>query len=438
VEGKLRRLIIAGILAVAAVPSLVAGEPVMTLEQCIESALNANAKIIVANEKQNESEAAIKEAAAGFLPKLSGSGSITLLHEAPYMLLDMPTLPVQKIETSATDLYNVSASFTQPLFAGGKIVNGYRLAEQGRCISEWQLKAARRDVIRDVTQAYYTVTAARMSLVALDTSIALLEQIVKDLKNAVEVGIRGEHELLQAEVQLQNQRMVRQQAANGVTAAQGRLAVLIGRSIDEPVNVSDSIVEPVSFDIPELESLLKKLRTEMPELRQMDHQLRILELSAKIAGSAYLPILVTSAGFSGQVVGVDDREFQDSWTVSLALKWDIFDWGAALQKKKQMLSQVRQLNTTKEELTKNMELAVRTGYLAVKDAYDNIAITRKSIEQSRRAYEITYDKFGQGLVPNSELMTAQSTKLQSEISYFKSLSDYYSKRADIEYLFSSK
>ena len=56
----MRRLIIAGILAVAAVPSLVAGEPVMTLDQCIESALNANAKIIVANEKQNESEAAIR------------------------------------------------------------------------------------------------------------------------------------------------------------------------------------------------------------------------------------------------------------------------------------------------------------------------------------------------------------------------------------------
>ena len=148
----------------------------------------------------------------------------------------------------------------------------------------------------------------------------------------------------------------------------------------------------------------------------MDHQLRILELSAKIAGSAYFPMLVTSAGFSGQVIGVDDREFQDSWTLSLALKWDIFDWGAALQKKKQMLSQVRQLNTTKEELTKNMELAVRTGYLAVKDAFDNIAITRKSIEQSKRAYDITYDKFGQGLVPNSELLTAQSTKLQSEIS----------------------
>ena len=50
-------------------------------------------------------------------------------------------------------------------------------------------------------------------------------------------------------MQLQNQKMVRQQAANGVTAAQGKLAVLIGRSIDESVNVSDSIVEPVSFDI---------------------------------------------------------------------------------------------------------------------------------------------------------------------------------------------
>ncbi|NLG19634.1 MAG: TolC family protein [Fibrobacter sp.] len=434
----MRRLLLMGFMVAAVSPSGAEEQPVMTLEQCIESALSANAKVVVADEKLIEKEAAIKEAATGFLPKLSGSGSVSVLLEAPSMIMEIPMMPVQKIQTSARDNYSVSASFTQPLFAGGKIVNGYRIAEQARCVSEWQLKAARKDVTRDVTQAYYTVTAARKSLVALDTSIALLEQIVKDLKNAVEVGMRGEHELLQAEVQLQNQKMVRQQAANGVTAARGRLAVLIGKSINEPVNVTDSIVEPVSFDLPELESLIGKIGTEMPELKQMDHQLRILELSAKIAGSAYWPMLFTAAGFSGQVIGIDDREFQDSWSLSLALKWDIFDWGAALQKKKQMLSQARQLNTTKEEITKNMELAVKTGYLAVKDAFDNIAITRKSIEQSRRAYDITYDKFGQGVVPNSELMTAQSTMLQSEIAYYKSLSDYYSKRADIEYLFSSK
>lgn len=415
-----------------------AGEDVLTLDQCIDEALKSNLNLEVAGEKVQESEATIKEASTYFLPKLSSSAGVTRQAEAPTMYFG----PLGgKIPVGEENVYNASASLSQPLFTGGKILNGYIVAGHVKSVSEWGLEAAKKDVIRDVTQAYYTVLAAKRSLVALDTSIVLLTQIVKDLKNAVDVGMRGEHELLQSQVKLQNQKMVRRQAANGVIAATGQLGLLMGRQMDHQLAVCDSISEPDSFQMPSLDTLIQRVDIRQPELKQMEHQLRILDLNAKIADAIYYPSVFANAGFTGQTQGLradNSFEFKDSWTVSLMLQWNIFDWGAAREKRKQIESQIRQTELSMKDVKNKMKLAVQTGYLSLKDAFDNIAVTSTSIVQSKRAYDITYDKFQQGLVPNSELLTAQSSRLESEISYYRALSDYYSKRADLEYLISSK
>jgi len=341
--------------------------------------------------------------------------------------------------TSRNYAITASATLTQPIYMGGVISNGIKIARQSKDIYNLQVTAVQRDVIKDITQAYYTVLGIQKSIIALDTSIALLEQISNDLKNSVEVGIRGEHELLQTEVQLLNQKIARQQTYSGLVAAKGRLATLTGRNIDEDLILADTIIEPQSFDIPSLDTLRERMRSSLPEIKQLDKQIQINEITRKITRAAYLPNVFGNASFSGQTNTYgDDLKFKDTWTVSLMAKWNIYDWGATHQKEMQSVSQEKQLKLTREELLNGMELLLRTNYLSLKDAFDNIEITRKGIEQSKRSYEIAYDKFGQGLSTYIELLTAQSTKLQSEILYYNAIKDYYSKRAELEYYINLK
>ena len=49
----------------------------------------------------------------------------------------------------------LTATITQPLFAGGRLLNNYKFAQLGVDFSSIQYEVGRQDLILDVTQAYY-------------------------------------------------------------------------------------------------------------------------------------------------------------------------------------------------------------------------------------------------------------------------------------------
>jgi outer membrane protein TolC len=410
--------------------------PGMDLDSCIARALQANSGLKRAEEKTIEGDAMVREARAGFLPQLSASAGYSYLDEQPTMTLPemMPGAGEATVTMGNANSANAMVSLSQPLFTGGKLLNGYQMARHNRESIIQESRAAKKDLVRDVTKAYYSVLTARRSLVALESSIKLMEQIVTDLSNAVEVGMRGEHELLQAKVQLLNQQLAQRRARNGVKATEGRLATLLGLPLDHQLPLEDTIPEPTQPLEISRENLLLRARTELPEIKAMESRLASVQALERLTAGQYLPNLVAAAAYNGQTQGIDELSWQDNMVLSLNAQWNIFDWGAAHQKKLQVRSQKRQLELAIEELRSNMEFMTRTNVLALEEAREAIEISRLSVDQSRRSYAVTYDQFAEGLVPNSDVLNAQTVRLQSELAYFQALSDYHAKRADLEYL----
>ncbi|MDG5816142.1 TolC family protein [Chitinispirillales bacterium ANBcel5] len=436
----MRKAMVIAILSLLCIASVsTSGENrVMTLEKCIEQALQSNFNLKAAREKVTETEAGVREALAGYMPQVSTSASYTRLINEP----DVPDLPLpadQQFSLPGFDvernIYNASVTVNQPLFTGGRTRAGHQMAKEATNAADNERIATEKELIKDVTQAYYTVLSSRRSLEAIDSSITLLEQLVTDLKNGVEVGMRGEHELLQAQVQLSNQQLTRRQAQSGADAATGFLANLMGLPIDKELLLDDDIPSPSGFEMPELEDLKRSVRRDNPGIKALENQLSVIENQKRIIRSQNLPNIFASGSYSGDKGGSSLGDgWDDNWTVSLALQWNIFDGGAVRQQQRQAQSQYTQLCHRLDYLRSMMEYQVRTEYMALQDAYEAIAISQKGLEQSRRSYEVTYDKFHQGVVPNSELLNAQNSRLQSEIAYYTALSDFYSKLADLEYL----
>lgn len=413
----------------AAVAGLSAQEKALTVDDCIKMAMENNVKVEIAREKINEKTAGVKEASASMLPKVSASANYTRLGEAPTMEFNG-----MQFKAGNENMYSTSLSVTQPLYTGGKITTGRRMASMGLSASEYQRDAAEKDVTKDVKKAYYSVLAARKSLVSLDSSIALMEVLVRDMGNAVDVGMRGENEKLQAEVQLLNQKLTRQQAASGAEVATDMLCALIGKPIGDSLVLVEDLEAPEAFTLPSLESLQAKATKNYPEVKALEEQLAIVEASKKLAEASYLPNVLASAGLSGKSTGVDELKWQNDQSISLLLQWDLYDGGAAWQKRAQAVSQMRQLSLTLQDLRTNLELMVKNNYNSLKVAFEGLEIARKSIEQAKKSYDITYDKFQQGLVISSELLNVQNSRLMSEINYYRALSDYFSKRAELDYL----
>jgi outer membrane protein TolC len=437
----------AGLFTVPAFSAILTQSGPLTLEQCVAMALESNLRIEIANEKITQQNLAVKEAATSQLPKLSAQAAYTRLHEATTVSGLAPLFPdpTTGVSTSVVpfelnlgaNAYTAGVTLTQPIYTGGRITNAKQIAQYGLSASEWQHKSTVREIRRDVTTAYYNVLAARKSLVALDSAIAMMEVLTRDLSNAVDVGMRGEHELLQAQVQLLNQRLSRQQAASRANAAADFLSTLIGNPVNRPLNLVGEIDSPDGLNMPDVTVLQAQAREASADLKALEDQLSIVEASARIAGATYVPTVAAIASYSGQGTTFD-RDAPGGWkngaSVSLVAQWEFFDGGAARQKKRQAHSQMRQVELGMENLKIMLDMQVKNNMTSLEDAFLSIETSRKNIEQSKRSYEISYDKFKEGVLLSSELLNAQNLTLQAEISYYAALSNFYARQAELDYL----
>ncbi|MDR2592718.1 MAG: TolC family protein [Chitinispirillales bacterium] len=454
------------ILILTALASLASAQEALTLDQCVKMALQSNLRIETAGEKLNELDAAILEAAATQKPKLSATGSYTRLIPQPSGSQRVPVaanlapfqnaidsgyfgmIPRDKLfaplvyqdfeATMSGNIYSLGLTLNHVLYSGGKIQNAKKISEQSREAAEWQLKSAIREIRRDVTKAYYTALAAKTSITALDNAISLMEVMVKDLGNAVDVGIRGENDLLQAKVQLANQRLQRKQAATGAQTAHDYLSTLIGVPVNTPVTLAEEMIAPETFRLPELPSLQAKARDVSTDIKALEKQLQILETSLLITDAANIPSVFASAGYSGgqSAGGAEKGKFtwKNNGTLTVGAQWDIYDGGAVKHKRAQTLSQKRQLNLAIENIKTNLDLAVKNNCATLTDAYESLEVDIENIAQTKRSYEISYDKFQVGLMLSSEVLNEQNKILQAEITYYAALSTYYSRLADLDYL----
>ena len=453
----MKKMIIASISIMILTAFAVAQAP-LTLDQCVKMALESNLRIETAGEKLNELDAAILEAGTNQMPKLSAQASYTRIIPQPsgsqkapigadlikaqtdYQGAFAPLIYKDFEAKMSGNIYSVGLTLNHVIYSGGKIENAKKISERSREAAEWQLKSTIREIRRDVTKAYYNALAANRSITALDSAISLMTVMVRDLGNAVDVGMRGENDLLQAKVQLANQRLARKQAATGAQAAHDYLSTLIGVPVNSPVTLVEEMDAPTSFSLPELSSMQTKAREVSTDVKALEKQVEMIETSLLITNAANIPTVFASAGYSGGQSAGSAKENEFTWknngTATVGAQWDIYDGGAVKHKRAQTLSQKRQLGLTIDNIRANLDMAVKNNRASLADAYESLEVDRESIAQTRRAYEISYDKFQVGLMLSSEVLSAQNLVLQAEITYYAALSTYYSRLADLNYLIS--
>jgi outer membrane protein TolC len=395
----------------------------------------------------------VKESRTGFLPKISASAAAIKLDEAPYM--DMSKLsdflgsimaPLTKTQNApaggnskiimgSDKMYNVVLAVQQPLFTGGKIVNGFKAAQNSlKAVKENESKTE-RDVVLDVKKLFFTILQTERMVEVSDTSIRQLEGIVKDLENMKEQGMVGDPEVMNANVQLYNTQLMRVKAVNGVTLTKSALCNTMGIDWNTSFTLKYDLTEPTNIGITELQTLVQKAQTTQSEVKALEYQRAALKNVVNINKANYLPTIVAAGNYNFKNPNRSyQEEFYSSWDLTLALKMNIFDWGEGYHKSAQANSQLRQLDNSMVQLKNGLAITVEKNYLAVEEAFTKIDLNRKTLVKAQSSYNITLDKFQVGMAKNADLLDAQRILTQAKIDFYNSVTGYYMAHAELEHL----
>ena len=124
--------------------------------------------------------------------------------------------------------YAASVMLRQPVFAGGRIANGNRLAALGVEAAQVKRDLVRKETSASVEQKYWNVVSLQEKMKTLDAAISMVESIRRDAVNAFNAGLVLDLDTLKAGRELNNLLLQKNKLSSGTRIAKMDLFNAIG------------------------------------------------------------------------------------------------------------------------------------------------------------------------------------------------------------------
>ena len=383
-----------------------------TLEECRQMALEQNAKMKVAANKTQMAKQEKHEAVTNFFPSISLTGGAMKADDG---LIQMP-MGEQTMKLLDEGMFG-GATVTMPIFAGGQIYHGNKLAKLGVELSELQLRQTQNEVTLTVDQYYWNIVVLNEKLKTLQHVSALLEKICSDAKAAVDAGIKNRNDLLQVELRKNETQSVVIDIQNNIAICKMLLAQYIGTDMngfDVQTAVSNELSSPEQLYVNHNERLESTV-----EYQLLSKAVDASKLEKRLNAGQFLPMVALQGGYLyNDFMGPSQNSFVGMLNVSIPISWK-----APFSVRKYKLrhqNAVTEFNNGSEQLMIRMQKA----QIDLSNAYQQALIARHSIEQSEENLRLNEQYYKAGTSSMSDLLQAQQLYQQSRDKYAEAYSKY--------------
>lgn len=383
-----------------------------SLEQCQQMALTQNAQMRVAANKTMIAKQEKREAATNFLPSISLAGGAMKADDG---LLQMP-MGGQTLKLLDEGIYG-GAMASLPIFAGGQIYNGHKLATLGLEVSELQLRQTTNEVKLTVEQYYWNIVVLNEKLRTLQQVEILIDKIRSDVKVAVDAGVTNRNDLLQVELRHNEIKSAVINVENNIKVCKMLLAQYVGVdwvNFDVQTMVTADLRSPEYLFVNHAEHLDATV-----EYQLLSKAVDASKLEMRLNKGQFLPTVALSGGYLyNDFMGPSQNSFVGMVNVSIPISWKAPH--SVCKYKYRYQNAVTEFDNGSEQLIIRMQKA----QIDLSNAYQQALIARNSIEQSEENLRLNEQYYKAGTSSMSDLLEAQQLFQQSRDKYAEAYSKY--------------
>ena len=389
-----------------------------TLEDAWKAALTADQRLQASRKNVEANREMLSAAKAERLPAVAIESGYTVLNHSPAASINNPQFPMKQFPLSEDKSLSYKTTLSIPLFTSGRISYGIDAASSG-------LKTAVQDEIKtfldvklSVADAYIGILRAKRGVEVADSNVATLSAHARDVSNFYEQGMITKNDLLSSQVSLADARQRLTQSLNAMNIAHASYNRFLGRPLDQKVAIDDLSAEPVK---PKVEDLTNKALITRPELIVLSEQAEALRFQAASLSSSTWPQLSLSGGYNYQENKY--MVFQNLWSATLGLKWDVFDGGVARHNANALIQKAESLMNLRNDAASIISLQVRQACLDVEETHKRIDVTRNAVAQSEENLKVVKDRYREGVGTNTEVLDAEILRTRSHTNYYNAIYD---------------
>ena len=389
-----------------------------SLAQCKKLALENNARMKNARLEVSSARQTKEEAFTNFFPSLSAS-ALGYNANQPLVEANLGGMPLALLKNGIVGDITV----TQPLFAGGQIVNGNKLAQLGVEVSRFKQEQSEKEVLLTTEVYYWQIISLNEKLKTLAIVEQLVNSLYKDVDAAVKAGVKNRNDLLQVQLRKNSVASDRLQLENGLKLSRMLLGQYVG------IKADSLSIEPISFDEP---ASPEKLRTDhgaalltTPEYQLLAKNVEANRLQQKITVGKYLPTVGIGASYM-----YDDLMDKDNTTAMVFAKVSVplSDWwGGSHAIKKQkfqtMMAQNEQRNNSDLLLIQMQKL-----WNDVEESYKQVKLAEESVVTATENVRLNTNYYQAGTTTLSDLLDSQLLLQQSRNQHTDAYTQYLIKQ----------
>src|ERR1035438_286481 len=400
----------------------------LTIEESIQLGLKNSKNLKISKSKLLGAEAKITETTSQLLPRLSFNAGYTRLSDVPPFEVKLPIFPAPiKIEDVVLDNYALKVSLQQPLFTGFRLLSLKSASEKNRdaAVSDYD-KDANEEAF-NIINAFWNYFKAQKLKDYLDENLKQEDAHLTDTKNFLANDLVTKNDLLKLEVQFASLKLKQIEAENSLNISRALFNKVLGLPISDQTEIEGN--EPkLGITAFNYDSLLSSAMQTRLELIAMDYRLQAGNENVSAAASGWYPAIFLFSDYyynrpNQRIMPTLDK-FKDSWDAGVTLSWDIWNWGYNSSQVEQARQNLNQLNTNKELLKESIEVEVYNNFMALNVAQNKIEVARTGLAQADENYRGIQEKYNVQYATSTDLIDAETSRLQSQTDLINSLVDY--------------
>ncbi len=313
----------------------------------------------------------------------------------------------------------VGATAVQPVFMGGQIVNGSRLAKLGVQAAELQNELTQEKLLQQVEENYWLVVSLQEKKKTIAQAMVFLDTLHRDVTAAFNAGLVTQNDKLKVVLKQHEMESNMLKVNNGITLATMALCQMVGMEYSEQLYLTDTVGEP-------LENLQQKDAASAvagrKETSLLNLNVNAEQLKKKVMIGETLPHLMVGVGGSYGNFVFDRYKFNG--LAFAFLKVPLTNWWETAHKIKQQKMVIQKAENDRDDLTHKMELETRQAWNNLEEAANQVELMKATVQDAEVNLQTSNINFQAGMIPVSDLLEAQTIHRQAQDQFIDAKISY--------------
>ena len=394
------------------------------LSSLLQYAIRHNPALRMTEKNIEIEDQGLKAAQADRMPRIDITGGYTRYrYPAPLTPIVITGLPLASTDFPdfERNVYDGFATFSLPLFKGGRLMRGVTIAELRRSMARDFHTRNLHELIYNVTAVYYKLAQLDELLSASQAQVKGLEAHRRDAESSLKAGTAPKLDLLKADTELGAAVERRIQTGNNIANTKELLRSLIG--MDDPGELVISLDDRQAMNGAVMNADLEGALAARPDYKAASTKVKMLEERVASARGKRLPDIYGAGDYGGKAG--DRFSFKENWSVGVRLLLPVFDFGrigAEIDREQLELAKAKE-----EQRALRLAIAreLKEAKTAIINADERITVSEKAVLSAKEQVRIEDLRYRSGDNTSTDVINAEAALIRSRADHSQARFDRY-------------